>query len=255
MAIRKSEAIVIKHINFEDADKLVFFFTRRYGKMKAVARGGRRPRSRLGSSTEIFTYSDLVFYQKSDDEIVTISQCDIKEPFYQLREDLTKMAYGAYAAELVGEMMGENEANVGLFVLLLSFLSGLRDERDLVSLLRAFEVRFLTMVGYMPEVRKCISCGEELSATVKLSPALGGALGKNCLNKDPLAIKVSPEIIDFISRAETVDPREINTLALTSAALKANLKEALAPYIRYYLEKELKSLSFLEAVEAVTSHQ
>ena len=251
MAIRRTEAIVIKHINFEDADKLITFYTRRYGKTKAVARGGRRPRSRLGSSTQVFTYSDLVFYQKPEEDLGTISQCDIKEPFYQLREDLTKMAYGAYSVELVGEMMGENEANVGLFVLLLSFLHGLRDGSDSQSLLRAFEVRFLTMVGYMPEVRECVSCGEELTGNIKLSPTLGGGLGKKCSNKDPLALTITPEIVKFISRAETIDPREIDSIKLSSQAVKANMKEALAPYIHYYLEKELKSLSFLETIEAI----
>lgn len=250
MGIRRTEAIAIKHIDFEDADKVVTFYTRKYGKMKAVARGGRRPRSRLGSSTEIFTHSDLVFYQKPDDDLGTISQCDIKESFYQLRENLTKMAYGAYAVELAGEMVGEGEANVGLFTLLLSFLYGLRDGGDLESLLRAFEVRFLTMVGYMPEVRKCVSCGEKLSDKVKLSPALGGALGERCLSKDPLAVTVSPEVVAFISRAEMVDPREIGTLVMSSPD-KTNIKEALALYIRYYLEKDLKSLSFLKMVETV----
>src|SRR5256712_7967381 len=102
MPLLKTPAIVLKSRKWGDADRIVTFFTLKHGKVRGVARGARRMKSRFGGTLEPFVYCDLVLYEKPGDSLYRVSQTDVREAFHPLRSSLETIAGAARLANLAG---------------------------------------------------------------------------------------------------------------------------------------------------------
>ena len=139
--IYSTEAIVLRRKGLGEADSLLTLYTSRLGKVRAVARGAQRPKSRLGGHVESLVYSEMQLAQSRNLDIVTQSQTI--EGFLPLRDDLWRSSCAIYIVELVDRFTVERQENYAVFRLLLDALRWLCRVRNSEALLRCFELHLL----------------------------------------------------------------------------------------------------------------
>src|SRR5437868_4900245 len=115
MPLLKTAGIVLKSRKWGEADRIVTFFTLKYGKIRGVARGARRMKSRFGSALEPFVHCDLDLFEKHGDSLYRISQAGIRESFYSLRDSLERIAGAARLANLAGAITADGDAVPRIF--------------------------------------------------------------------------------------------------------------------------------------------
>ena len=143
----KTEAIVLRYMDFQEADRIVTFFTKHYGKIKAVAKGVRKTKSRFGSSMEPFTHLRVMFFKNPNKDLYLVTQHNIISSFYSLRKDFESFINASYICELIDKFVTHEEKQIELWWLLLrtlEFISKVESE----ILLRFFEIRILSILGF-----------------------------------------------------------------------------------------------------------
>lgn len=189
MSLFETEAVILNTLRLGEADKLVTLLTAKRGKVKAVAKGARRPKSRYGASLEPFTYCNVILFDKKPTVLMRMSQADILKPFMKIREDLDRIRAAARMAQIVSALLPEGEANPKVFSLLLAGLGEIEKGERLEWLVRVFEIRALKHAGYQARLDRCLLCHREIEAkAVYFSPKNGGTLCVSCARtiSDPL---------------------------------------------------------------------
>lgn len=243
MALYKAQGIVLRTRNLGEADKIVTLFTHERGKAEAVARGVRRPRSQFVGVTQSFTHGQYLIYEgKSLD---TLRQGDIVRSFRSLREDLHKMAYASYVAELVHRTTELNDPHPDLFALLLSVQQLLAAGEQPELSTRYFELQLLTQLGFQPHLEGCVQCGGEASAA--FSAELGGLLCERCRGADVTAVRVDKEALEVLRYLARAQPTRLGVLKPSIGALRT-LANVLPRFCALRIGRPLYSLEFLQSL-------
>jgi DNA repair protein RecO (recombination protein O) len=156
VATYKTEGIIIKRINFGEADRILTIFSKHYGKIYALAKGVRRVASKKGGNVELFNWVTLFLVTGKNLDIVTEAQ--VREPFSQFRQDLKKIGLAYYLCELVDQLTAEKQKNQEVFQLLVRSLKDL--ENDFVNskyrsdLIQDFRLKILTALGFWPKGKR-----------------------------------------------------------------------------------------------------
>jgi DNA repair protein RecO (recombination protein O) len=249
MPLQTTEAIVIGGHNLGEADRIIPFFTRKLGKVRAVARGARRVRSRYGGSLELFTLGQLVFFEWPNRTLHKINEFSVIEPFAGLKADLGRLGRGAYLVELAGASVEEGEPNEEIFLLLRDALTllVLHDEPRVV---RSFEIRLLRIVGYLLELYRCLVCRSVLEhgAASAISPTRGGLVCSKCFSRAPDNLPISVESLGFL-RSALHGALEQSLASPLAHPHLTNLQEVLKVCITHFFGKRLRSVAFLALVE------
>src|SRR3989442_1793469 len=161
MPLLKTPAIVLKSRKWGDADRIVTFFTLKHGKVRGVARGARRMKSRFGGTLEPFVYCDLVLYEKPGDSLYRVSQTDVREAFHPLRSSLETIAGAARLANLAGAVTADGDAVPRIFHALLEGVPAIQgsEEPGLTAALSELEV--LRFARGLPPPDRCQNCPGE----------------------------------------------------------------------------------------------
>ncbi len=249
MPLQTTEAIVIGGHNLGEANRIIPFFTRKLGKVRAVARGARRVRSRFGGTLELFTLGELVFFEWPNRTLHTINEFSVIEPFTPLKADLNRLSRGAYLVELAGAAVEDGEPNEEIFILLRDSLTLLASHDD-PRLLRTFEIRLLRIVGYLLELYRCLICRSLLGQTdgLAISPGKGGLICANCRPRVQDSLAVSLESVEYLRLVLVGRLPESLTIPL-SRPHDLGLEEVLKICIAYFLGKNLRSAAFLNRFE------
>jgi DNA repair protein RecO (recombination protein O) len=249
MPLYTTNAIVLQSHHYGESDKIVTFFTKDFGKIKGIAKGARRSKKRFQNALDLFSHLRLIFFDREGMGLVRADNCDILHTFPRIREDLKKIFYGNYYLELVKEMAGERETNVGAFELLLSFLSTLETIEPQEEALRMFEIRMLSLFGYRPNMRRCSLCKRDWSDLMEISSIffsleLGAIICEQCSKALNNLIPLSLGTARLIERTSQMELEKIHRLKFTSQALSES-RELLPKFITYQLGKEFKSLKMI----------
>jgi DNA repair protein RecO (recombination protein O) len=153
----KTTAVVLRQRKLGEAGKILTLFTPNLGKLDAVAKGVRRPKSKLAGHVEPLTYTTFLLAKGRDLDIVT--QAQALEAFLPLREDLERTGRALYVAELVDRFTPDRQESYPIFRLLLETLQRLATSDRLDIALRFFEMRLLDCLGYRPQLDECVTCG------------------------------------------------------------------------------------------------
>lgn len=244
----KTEGIIIRVRDYNEADRMVTIFTRDLGKVQAIAKGCRKQKSRKRGTIQLFTYADFVLYRGRN--LDTITQCEGKESFGALREDLDRMAYGAYITELLDGFVTAGEPHKDVFYLTLVCLHLLTvEEPELVT--RVFETRIMNLLGYRPNLDDCVNCGSALTGSrVAFSSRMGGSLCKICAHKDLEAISCTMGTLNMLKQLSIWDLKRLRVLKV-SGDIKKEIGQIMKLYIGQRVEKKIKSASFLQSLETV----
>lgn len=164
MPLHDSEAIVLRTYPLGDADRIVSFLTRGYGRLRGVAQGARRPKSRFGAALEPLTYLRLWFYERETRDLVRIGQCEILESFLDVHSDYRCSVVMSLVAEITDAVLPEREPQDAAFRLLLHVARGIRETRQASLALGYFLVWTLRLAGWLPDLEHCAgSHGEGFS--------------------------------------------------------------------------------------------
>lgn len=243
------EAVVLRHVDWGEADRLLTLYTLERGKLRAVAKGARRIRSRKAGHLEPFTYVRLQLATGRDLPIVT--QADTVNAYLPLREDLLKTAMAAYVVELLDRFTYEEEqVHAGLFSLLTETLQRIAALADPWLALRYYEIRFLDFLGFRPHLFACANCGQEVQPVPQFfSPAHGGVLCPRCGQQASDALPVSVEALKYM--------RHLQRSAYSQAArarpappTRAEMETIMRRYFAFLLERELHSPDFIRCVQS-----
>ena len=251
MPSHKTEAIVIQSMDFGERDKLITFLTKKFGKLKGIAKGAKNSKKRFSGTLEIFSHVSLDFFVKENLGLARIESVSLIEPFSKINESIEKVTYGSYFVELVNEMVGEREENKAIFTLLLYFLRLLNREKICEEYLRIYEVRLLTLLGYQPQLDKCIICQGEIGLKVQnwFSLKRGGVVCPTC-HKGIEDLPISLGTSRVMKAARSYPLSKITRIKFTAQALKES-RQILSNFVEYQLGKRLKSLQFLEQMKGM----
>lgn len=239
----RSEAIVLRRIDFGEADRLLTLYTRQFGKVRAIAKGARKPQSRKTGHVELFMRGNFFFAKGRNLDIIT--QAETIEPYAALRDDLLRTTYASYAVELMDRFTVEEDQHVGIYDLLVNALGWLSTTESLLLTARYYELHLLTQAGYRPRLFQCVSCGQDIEEQDQFfSAALGGVLCPDCHTADRNALEASAAAVKVLRYLQTRTWEVVNQLHLRNPLLH-EIEYLMHHYITHILEKDLKSVDFL----------
>jgi DNA repair protein RecO (recombination protein O) len=255
----QTQGIILKQTKLGEFDKIVTIYTPEFGKLRAVAKGACRPRSKLGGNVEPLTHSLMLLAKGRNLDIVTQSQTI--NGFLALKSDLWRMACSLYILELIDSFTVEGGENRPLFDLLLDILNQLSEPDSNEALLRYFELHLLHHLGYRPQLHRCVSCDSPLKPVINFfSLSKGGVLCPHCNSEENHRYE---QIEAFsLKHSLTLSVGALKVLRLWQSCdyaiarrvrikpeLSSELERVLHEYIRYILQRELKSLDWLQELK------
>jgi DNA repair protein RecO (recombination protein O) len=240
------EAVVVRHSNWGEADRLLVLFTRERGKVRAIAKGVRKMHSRKAGHLEPFTRVSLQLARGRDLWIVT--QAETVEPYLQIREDLVRTAYASYVVELVERFTYEEGSSIPLYQLLQETLKRIATEEDCFLAVRFYEIHLLDLAGFRPQLSNCVSCGGEIKAEDQFFDAgMGGVLCPECGIKTNTSKPVSLEGLKYFRHLQRSTYREASRIQIKEGT-RREMETLIQSYITYLLERNLNSPEFLQKV-------
>lgn len=251
MPLYTVNAIVLRRINFGETDRIVTLYARERGKISGIAKGSRKPISRLSGPTEILTYGKYQLATGKQLDVVT--QAEVKESFPRIHGDLSRIAHATYMDELADKLVEERAPNADIFDLLLSALYLMERPNDPQKVVHMFELQFMGLLGYEPALSKCVRCREPLPAgEVFFSPSLGGTVCRDCAPLPEDAIQISRETVETMRELLEADAPKVEEMEIPQEVMD-QIARVMRWYIRYRAERELKSLEFLQALKVEKS--
>lgn len=265
-----TEAMILKRTDLGEADRIVTLFTPQRGKFHAVAKGSRRPVSKLGGHLELLSRSQLQVALGRNLDIIT--QAEVRENFLRLRTELWHMTCAFYLAELVDRFVEERVPHADIYTLLLQTLRYLDADAAAVVqqrkqsgedtppqgngktslLLRYFEMHLLAAVGYAPSFHNCASCASELLPQENgFKASLGGVLCPQCSHLWERRLSLNAfKVLRYLQEKPW---REAVRVRL-NLPLQTELEGVTHSLLRFHLERDLKSWSFLDMLSLPPEH-
>ena len=243
---QKTGALVLRFLDYGESDRIVTFYTERFGKLKGIAKGARRSRKRFANALELCTLLDIFFSRKSRDGLSLIEGCDVITHYPAMRETLEASMAALYVIELVDHFTVEGKRNLPLFRLTQDVLGLLEGGTHIEETLRIFELRLLKLSGYDPFLEQCGLCMTPLDKMTAPSfhAATGGVRCRRCTGENGYSVPVSVGTLKTLLLGKTIDIDKIPRLAFSERTLKES-SLMLGTFIRHILGKELKSLRVL----------
>ncbi|MDO8682001.1 MAG: DNA repair protein RecO [Armatimonadota bacterium] len=248
MAVYRANGIVLRRTNFGETDRILTLYTREHGRLSAIAKGSRRPVSRLAAATELFNYGRYLLATGRNLDVVT--QSETRESFPNIRNDIHRIAYSTYIVELVNGVVEDRDPNYELFDTILSCLYLLEGGVDPEIVTRSFELQLMMISGYRPHLESCARCGAPPpKEKIGFSPSVGGVVCENCGDLPEDTIPIHRQTLDMMAKLLTAEPAEIRDLRMSNG-IRVEMANVMRWYIRYRLERELKSSEFIQALKS-----
>jgi DNA repair protein RecO (recombination protein O) len=241
----RTPAVVLKRTDLGEADRIITFYTRDHGKLRAVAKGVRRTTSRSAGHLEPFTLTDVLFAQGR--ELDVVSQALTIEPLREVREDLDRATYAYYLAEVVDLLAEERLDNRAVFDALLDGLRALAAAADPRLVLVSFHLRLLDGLGYRPELRVCLHCQATIEpGSNQFSPLVGGVLCPTCGPREASARPVSVPALKLLRYVQQADAFPVGLGVPHTVAREA--EGLLRNYAEHLIERRLRSPALIARV-------
>jgi DNA repair protein RecO (recombination protein O) len=240
----QTEAVITRKTRLGEADHILTLYTPDLGKIQGVAKGVRRPKSKMAGHLELLTHSRIALARGRNLDTITGGQTI--HGFLRIRESYELTACGLYVVDLVNRFTPEHVENPALFRLLVDTLQNLCEpDADPRLALRHFEVHLFGEAGYRPQLRECVSCHRALESEVNaFSASTGGALCPDCALEEPLSLSLSVNALKVLRFLQDSEVATVNRLKVDDA-LARELETITRRYISYLLEREVRSAAGL----------
>ncbi|MBZ5571281.1 MAG: DNA repair protein RecO [Acidobacteriia bacterium] len=245
MALKESEAIVLRTYPLREADLLVTLFTRLEGKVRAVARSAKKSRRRFGGALEPLTFVRAYYEDRERQELARLDSCEVLESPLSSEVSYPRAIALGHVAELLDELLPEREANDAVFRLVVAVLARLRGTEVWMPI-TYFELWMTRLMGYLPELSECIACGRTLNGGRAFFHAL--ADGLMCAADKRLASsEISAESRGLAAQMFRA-PVESFAGAPWPKAQAADLRKFLLQTLQRHIEKKLVTAAMLEKI-------
>ncbi len=238
MAIIHDQGIVLRSYPFGEADRVVVLLSPNHGKIRTVAKGVRKTKSRFGGRLEPFTHVDLVLYEGRN--LDTITQVAVLEPFPRLRGDLDAVVAAGTMVEAVDAVAQEDESAIRLFLLLQRGLKSLESGVRGPDLITSFLLKLADVVGVAPSLLQCAGCGRA-NDLHRFSFSGGGSVCDVC-HVDG-AVRLRGGVTDYLAALAVA---ELGDLPPTDAGYSNEAMGVARRFVEYHLDRKLSSLAVME---------
>lgn len=252
MATYSTTGFIIRRADYGEGDRILTLFTQYKGKITAVAKGVRKSTSRKGGNVELFNLTR--FQLATGKNMDLIVEAEVQESYKKLRDDLFLISLVYQLVELVDQFVQEGQSNslgYQLFKTILEQLNSQPTQLEARKLLVIFQVKFLTTVGFKPELNQCVKCGHRLSEEGNyFSPSLGGVVDSNCRQLLVDSVEVSNSAIKALRFFGSVETKRAVKLSLEQKTL-VEVESLLQLYLEHVLEKSLKAVNFTQKTQGL----
>jgi DNA repair protein RecO (recombination protein O) len=246
-----TDAIVLSRFDYGEADRILTLITPLHGKLKAIAKGIRRPTSRIGGSLEPFAELNVLLARGRTFEVVT--QVSVGHAWLKLRDSLESAATAWYLAELADRSLEERHAAEPVYSLLKRAYELLDAGMAPNRVARWFEMHLADELGVRPEVDRCVECDRvlEVDGQFRWVPLLGGVLCDRCPGPPHDRTGLGLEALKLLKAYQRQDVEAIAALRVAPET-EREVESALRDFVRHALEREARSLAFLDEIRMPT---
>ena len=244
-----TDAIVLSRFDYGEADRIMTLLTPVHGKFTAIAKGVRRPTSRLGGSLEPLAELRVALARGRTFDVVT--QVQVTHAWLRLRDSLESAATAWYLAELADRSLEERHEAEALYALLRRAYELLDAGMDSGRVARWYEMHLADELGVRPEVDRCVECDRMLEAdeSFRWVPPLGGVLCSRCPGPSAERAGLSVEALKLLKAYQRLDVEALAALRLPPA-VEREVEAAMRDFLRVSLERDARSLEFLDEVRS-----
>jgi DNA repair protein RecO (recombination protein O) len=244
----RTEGVILRRRDFAESDRILVIFTRKLGRISGIAKGARKPSSKISGHLELFSQASFLVSRGRNLQLIT--QAETIEPYDHLRGDLAGIGLGSYIVELVDAVTMEEGSNVKLYELLVTTLKALDSGLEPTVVTHFFELQLLGLTGFQPEFFICVECGDPITEQDQyLSGVLGGVICPNCIrgvggvDYRP----ISARILKYLRHFQRSSLSDLLTLKIPPEVQKY-LEESIRYYLNHTLEGRLNSPDFINQV-------
>jgi DNA repair protein RecO (recombination protein O) len=232
VSLYRDEGVVLRTLRLGEADRIVTMITKSHGKVRAVAKGVRRTKSKFGARLEPLSHVTLLCWQGRELDIV--NQAEVTDTFRTVREDLGRVAKAFTVLEVTDQLAQERHANPRLYDMVVGALRAL-DANDAPLLVPAFCLKILALEGSAPVLDECVSCGEA-EGLVAFDIVEGGVLCRSCRRGRP----ISPEALELVRRV--LGGGLASALAEPDGPLAGEVADLATEAMEAHLDRRLRSV-------------
>ncbi|MFO7815771.1 MAG: DNA repair protein RecO [Halanaerobiales bacterium] len=252
MALIETEALVLKQFDLGEADKIITFYTKDEGKIRAVVKKARNSKNNKLSAVVLpYCYNIIKVYKNNS--LDRINNVESIHRFEELRNNLDKMAYASYFSEMVEKAGMEYHPNQPLFKLLLAIFYKMArtPKKELNKINIVFKLLFLKYIGVQPRINFCYECGKRYKTLQKqyFNVQEGGIICAKCARKSDSDFNtLSQNKVDLIKKVYRTGIDSLDELDVDKNLL-SNIDEIIDKFILYHLDFNLKSTDFLQIIK------
>jgi DNA repair protein RecO (recombination protein O) len=245
----RAEAVVLRHSNFGEADRVLVIYTRDQGKIRTIAKGVRKIKSRKAGHLEPFSRITLQLARGHDLAIIT--QAETVESYSNIRTSLELTGYTAVVIELVDRFTFEAEENRLIYQILTETLHRLDQGEDPFITVRYYEIHLLDALGYRPELFACSVCRKEIQPIDQyFSPEQGGVVCPQCARNISGARPISMQALKYLRHLQR-SPFADAGKAHPDSSTRAEMEDVIQDYLTYILERSLNAPRFLREIHHI----
>ncbi len=249
MPARETEAIILRTYPLKEADKIVSFFSRSYGKTRGVAARARRTKSPFGTTLEPLSYVRLWYFQKETRELVNIDSCELIRSYFDVQRDYAAGVAFAYISEVSEHLLPDHEPNDAYFRLLLLVMENIRNSGAIWPALTYFDLWVIRLSGLLPPLDRCTRCSVEFepgAGTFFTAFAPGLHCGSCCPDNAWEMSAASRELAPRMLR-QSLDA--VDTKLLRAKSASADLRRFLEQRIEQHAERRLVTREALDQLD------
>ena len=250
MALTSDEALILAVSDYSETSQIVTLFTEHNGKLRALAKGSKRPKSPFGGPLDRLQLVQAVFTVRAHGSLGLLTELAQRETFDGLRTNLKNFYAASYAAELVIAATPDLDPQPELFGILADTLRRLSSTPDSAILVFRFEVRLLGLLGLRPQLDQCVACHRprESARGGFFSPAASGLLCRQCAQRpqdapagrQPSSFKVAGKALDALLFLAAAGDDELGRVRLASVTA-ADMRRLLEAHWQYVLDRPLRA--------------
>ncbi len=249
MAAEKAIALVVRGTDWSETSRIATLFTREFGKVRALAKGGRRLKSNFDVAFDLLTVCQIVFLRKAHGGLDLLTEARLEEQFPALRTNLPALYAGYYVAELLADGTQDYDPHPELFDAAIGALRGLGEVGDPRAAVSAFELVWLRELGYSPRLDSCATCGGEAmpgnTARAVFSPSAGGVLCPACGPAAPDRRWLSSAGLSAL-RVMTEAVESDTPVSLSLTGVRGELRPLLGQTVSFVLGRRPRLLGYVD---------
>lgn len=249
----RTKALIIREYIVGESDKYITLFTKELGKVQAIAPKAKKHDQGFASSTQLFVYGDFMLTSYKD--TYRLMNVDIIETFHNIRKDLAALSYASYIVEFIQSVTEAGLQQTELLKLTLNTLKAISSQNPSLKLIRRiFELRALGLLGFAPQLTRCVDCEEEIEvnqdAMYVFSAEAGGVVCSKCRTSYSRSIRIGHGTLYTMDYILVAPLNRLFHFTITDQIQK-ELSEVCDQYTAYYIDKTFKTIDFINKIEAL----